>query len=145
MEQTVSAQKRPAFWKRQFIVNKEFQLKYVGVIIVTFFIVMGLVIWYIDLILKSFIPSIEMMERGVEIVKSELPLIVGIVLLMMMLCLVMILLTFRIAGPIFRIERDIKDMITTGNLRELKIRKGDEGENLVIAINQLINKIKERK
>jgi signal transduction histidine kinase len=147
MDQVVK--KRPPFWKRKYIVSKKFQLKYVGVILVSFILVLVLFKWYIHKVMNTlltFVPNMVVDEMKPLLASSERDLMVTIFIMMVVLCCVMVYLTFKIAGPLFRIEKDLRNMIEKGVCdKKLSIRKGDETESLLITLNDFICKITERK
>lgn len=147
MEQVVN--KRPPFWKRKYIVSKKFQLKYVGVVLVSFIIVLVLFRWYIHKVMNTlltFVPNMVVDEMKPLLASSERDLMITIFIMMVVLCFIMVYLTFKIAGPLFRIEKDLKTMIANNEFnKKLRIRKGDEAENLLNTINEFISKIPERK
>jgi len=135
-------QKRPPIWKRKYLISRKFQLKYVWLVIVSFIIVIGLVLWDIHKMLKTLMPCVQMMEMAPEIAKSEMLLLVKVSSIMVILALLMVYLTFKIAGPLFRIEKEIRSMLDTKEYKNIKIRQGDEAQELVELLNKLINQIK---
>ena len=50
-------------------------------------------------------------------------------------------LTLRIAGPLFRVEKMVKEIAEKGVPEEIKIRPDDELQELVSEINNMINKL----
>jgi signal peptidase II len=61
-----------------------------------------------------------------------------------MVFLVGVLLTFRIAGPIYRFEAYIKQILRGENPGECKLRKGDELNELCALINQVTLPVREK-
>lgn len=54
-------------------------------------------------------------------------------------------LPVRIAGPLYRIERDLKDRVSQGDLTmRLKLRKGDEFGELADTINMTIDSLRQK-
>ena len=52
-------------------------------------------------------------------------------------------MSHRALGPLGRLEEEIKNMVASDdNLKEIKIREGDELESVVQSINDLIRKAK---
>lgn len=43
------------------------------------------------------------------------------------------------AGPIYNIKRTLKEIIETGQYKEIKVRKNDQFQDLVASINEFIN------
>jgi len=58
--------------------------------------------------------------------------------------LVGVLLTFRIAGPVYRFEMYIKQILRGENPGECKLRKGDELNELCGLINQVTQPVREK-
>ncbi len=51
----------------------------------------------------------------------------------------------RIAGPLYRIEKDLKDIVSNGNLTlKLKLRKGDEVTDLAEAVNITVDSLRQK-
>ena len=51
----------------------------------------------------------------------------------------------RIAGPLYRIERGVKEDVASGDLTvRFFVRKGDECEDLAEALNTMVDKLKDR-
>lgn len=132
---------RPPFWKRNYLVSRKFQLKYVFIVVVSFLVVIVLMLLNVHKLLKTLLPCVEMMDMGPQIAKSEMFLLIQILIIMAVLGLAMVYLTFRVAGPLFRIEKEIRDMLDKKEYnRQLKIRKGDEMQEIVVLINELLVK-----
>ena len=55
-----------------------------------------------------------------------------------------LLLTFRIAGPVYRFEMYIKQILRGENPGECKLRKGDELNELCGLINQVTQPVREK-
>ena len=58
--------------------------------------------------------------------------------------LVGVLLTFRIAGPVYRFETYLKQLLRGENPGECRLRKGDELEELCGLINQATQTLREK-
>ncbi len=50
-------------------------------------------------------------------------------------------LTHRFAGPMYRFEKSVEEMITGNFNFEIRLRKKDEGKELAVKMNQLMNLI----
>lgn len=66
-------------------------------------------------------------------------LFIGVMIVSMLIgCLLSFRLSHRIAGAIFRIESMLNEMLYTGKVFEIKIRKKDEFRSLVGILNKFI-------
>ena len=55
-----------------------------------------------------------------------------------------VFLSHRITGPAFRLEQEIRGMVSSPDgIKPLKIRQGDELEGVVEAVNELVSRVKE--
>ena len=80
-------------------------------------------------------------------VMPELPLEILAVSFGMLLPLTIavgIMVTFRIAGPIYRFEKFLKQVVSGEQVRPCKLRRGDELEELCELINQATESIRLR-
>ncbi len=75
-----------------------------------------------------------------------LPAILIAILLGLLVGFIMILFfPHKIAGPLYRIERDLKEKVGEGDLTiRFKVRKGDEVEELAESINVMLDKMSAR-
>lgn len=134
--------------RRQYIVDKKFQFKYLfyiltmmvsTVIIVSFTIFF--VIW--EKLIKElfYIPDAAKRLSNIFISTSEI-LILPIVILLVIFSIIAILFSHKIAGPIYRVEK-IAEELKNGNLNiNVRFRKGDELHHLADALNNMISGIK---
>lgn len=137
---------RPPFRRRNYFINKKFQtdfsIKFLVIIVVEAVLAVGLFLYlskgtlttgYIGSELKIsrtydfFLPMLLLSN----IIIVGITGIIGIVVLVFM--------SHRIAGPMFRFER-VLDRINTGDLtNRFKLREGDQFKELEERINQLTN------
>lgn len=134
--------------RRQYIVDKKFQFKYLfyilammvsTVLIVSFTIFF--VIW--EKIIKEFfyIPDAAKRLSDIFITTSEI-LIFPIVILLVIFSIIAILFSHKIAGPIYRVKK-IAEELKNGNLNiNVRFRKGDEFHDLADVLNKMILGIK---
>ncbi len=75
-----------------------------------------------------------------------LPAVLGaIVLGVIASILIAVFFPHKIAGPLYRIERDLKDRIGNGDLTvRFNLRKGDEVGDLAAALNETLEKLSSR-
>ncbi|MFH0764463.1 MAG: hypothetical protein V1927_05615 [Candidatus Omnitrophota bacterium] len=131
---------RPKFKRKQYLVQKKFQLKYVGLILALTFLTAALcsyVVYYTTMInLGEKLASVYPQGRLVSIVKMvNFRIILSVLLVSPLVALIGILLSHKIAGPIFRMETFLKNM-TAGDLAsKITLRTGDELISLADGIN----------
>ncbi|MCX5686936.1 MAG: methyl-accepting chemotaxis protein [Candidatus Omnitrophica bacterium] len=131
---------RPKFKRTQYLVQKKFQLKYVGLILALTFLTAVLcsyVVYYTMMInLGEKLASVYPQGRLVSIVKIvNFRICLSVLLISPFMALIGILLSHKIAGPIFRMETFLKNM-TAGDLTSrITLRSGDELISLADGIN----------
>ncbi len=59
-------------------------------------------------------------------------------LLIFAIAIISVFISHRVAGPVYRFERIIKALTQGKDVKEIKLRKGDEFYELALAINNLI-------
>lgn len=131
-----------------YIINKQFQFKYIfiilGITLITVFSV-SFVTFYIiwSNVIKEylFIPEASKKLADIFIKTSEI-LVVPVLILMVIFSLVGIFYSHRIAGPLYRVKK-ICDELAKGNLNQnVKFRKNDEFHDVAEALNKVINGLK---
>jgi len=129
--------------RTNYLVAKKFQLKFVGLILIFMFCVAfftALTIYYqIWMLLGEKLANVYPQGRLVEILKqANWGLFLRILLISPLVIILGIVLSHRIAGPIYRI-RDIMDRVAAGeyNLR-IFLRKTDELKDMAESINKVV-------
>lgn len=78
------------------------------------------------------------------IAKINVIVLIGLPILFLVILFLGLLLSHRIAGPIFRLEKDLEE-IAEGNFnRRITFRKKDEMRSVADKINKLLDKVQER-
>ncbi len=136
--------------RRNYLINKSLQLRYIGMVVVLMIIISIATGWVIySTTWITLIDELEGKEIMLDKVFMDLNnlLLVRISLLILVgACLAAIIVMFvvhRVAGPLFRVKhimRLIGEGITPGKIR---FRKKDELKDLAEAINEAISKITE--
>ncbi len=91
---------------------------------------------------RSILVLAERTGESASRIASELPsvlfgnLILTLAVLMPLMLVVGVLVTHRIAGPVYRFEQHMKAIARGENPGVCRIRKGDELQELCVAINQ---------
>lgn len=133
---------RPKFKRKQYLVQKRFQLKYVGLILALTFLTAALcsyVVYYTTMInLGEKLASVYPQGRLVSIVRIvNFRIILSVLLVSPLVALVGIMLSHRIAGPIFRMEAFLKNMAAGDLTSKITLRAGDELINLSDGMNDV--------
>jgi len=138
---------RPKFKRTQYLVQKKFQLKYVGLILALTFLTAALcsyVVYYTTMInLGEKLANVYPQGRLVSIVKMvNFRIILSVLLVSPLIAVIGILLSHKIAGPIFRMEEFLKNMAAGDLTSRLVLRKGDELMSVADGINSLSESLK---
>jgi len=137
------------FYKRKiYIINKEFQLKYlftiismIAVSVLTVSFITFYVIW--DNVIKEFFFIPEAAKKLTDIFIRTSEIAGGFTLLILGIFAVAgIFLSHRVAGPLYRVER-VAEELSKGNLDvNVRFRKSDELHSLADSMNKMIGGIK---
>ena len=137
---------RPRLKRKQFIVARRFQVKYAGVILLLMFLTAGFcsyAIYYTTMI--SFgekLANVYPQGQLVSIVNSvNFRILVSIIVISPLVGFLGIYLSHKIAGPIYRIERFLNDMVKGDLSSRITLRKGDEMVSLADSVNVLADSV----
>lgn len=145
----VAETKRPLFRRRQYLIKRDFQFRYIGMLIgITCGVCLIFVFaskYYINLninpLIESGLISSPMVAELARIEKHFLNKNLLIVFLSLIgtLSVLGIFITHRIAGPIYAIERRMKQIAQEGITKtDFRIRRTDEFQELAEAFNEMI-------
>lgn len=138
------------FRRRRYMIARAFQLKFAGMILVFMFCVTlftAFTIYYnVWVLLGGKLANVYPQGRLVAILKSaNISLFYRMFFLSPLVFILAIVLSHRIAGPIYRMKRDL-DEIAAGNYsKRLRLRKTDELKDVAESINNLIDILEEKK
>jgi signal transduction histidine kinase len=137
------------FKRTHYIVDKNIQFRYVGLILFytfIFFVISLMVIYFSgwkQLVEK--LANVYPQSKLVEIFNTiYLRLLVGFFLLLPMSAISAILVSHKIAGPLVRIKRALTQMIKGDYTLFIKLRKGDQLQDVADQINMLAEKLKKK-
>ncbi|MEW6556499.1 MAG: methyl-accepting chemotaxis protein [Elusimicrobiota bacterium] len=127
------------FQRKQILINKKFQFKFAAVILVTLFVMLGLVEWDIFYTMKTILPKVFFMEEiRQDLTAFHLLLAVKSLVFMVLVAFISVYFSHRIAGPIYRLEKDLFRMIEESDLtRQFRLREKDELKELADALNTM--------
>ena len=136
-----------AYRRKQYLIGKKFQLKYVGMILllVSLTAVMcSYVIYYtMMLTMGDKLASVYPQGRLIAVVNMvNFRIFLSMLLVVPLIVMIGIFASHRIAGPIYRIEKFLGS-IADGDLSlSLALRKDDELVSLARGINRVIDSVK---
>ena len=139
----------PHNYKRKiFIVNKKYQFRYLFIIISTMLISAASVYFTVFYVIWNkvideffFVPEASKKLADIFAQTSQL-LVIPVILLAVIFTIAGIILSHKVAGPIFRVE-SVAHELAKGILDiKIKFRKGDELHELADSLNDMITGIK---
>ena len=125
--------------RKRYIIKKGFQLRFMIIVIVSMFL--------IALVTSLSIYSAVMQTLVTQFHGENLALIkyavtyklfVRSLLLIVAIAIMSVFISHRIAGPVYKFERIIRELAQGKKVEEFKLRKRDEFYELATAINDLI-------
>lgn len=133
---------KPMFKRKQYLVAKKFQLKYVGIILLLMFLTATLcsyVVYYTSMMLMGEkLANVYPQGRLIHIVNLvNFRILLSVILVTPLVAVIGIFLSHRIAGPIYRIEKFLANMAEGDLSSRIFLRQGDE---LIVVANS-INKL----
>ena len=125
--------------RKQYMVKKGFQLRFMTTIIIAMVLialVTGLTIYYA--VMQTL--TTQFHGENLALVKHAITyrLFLRSFLLILAIAIISVFLSHRIAGPIYKFEQTVKECAFGKDVKEIKLRKGDEFFELASAINNLI-------
>lgn len=135
--------------RKKYLVKRGLQLRYIGAILATVFFIAAICAFttYYNLliILGEKLANVYPQGRLIVTLRSaSLVILYRVILLIPFVALIGLLLSHRIAGPIFRMEKVLKE-VGEGKLDvNIKLRKRDELKDLAEVINDMAAKLKKR-
>ncbi len=136
------------FKRKQYLVARKFQLKYVSLILLLMFLTAALcsyVVYYTSMLLMGEkLANVYPQGRLVHIVKIvNFRILLSVILVSPLVGVIGIFLSHRIAGPIGRMEK-FMDNLASGNLTSrIALRRKDELIALADGINRVAESLKE--
>jgi signal transduction histidine kinase len=68
---------------------------------------------------------------------------IGCLFSVLIVSISMLYFTHKIAGPVYRIKTDLANMLEKNEYRSIKVREGDELQDIVLLLNNVLNKLQE--
>ena len=138
--------------RRKFLVKKGMQFRFLGLILISVLfptlLVGACLYWLIFSMMAQQLGIPESIAYNLPPVISRVDgiLIVGLPVLLLLLLGWGLLLSHRIAGPIYRLERELNRMAREGDFSvRLKLRRNDELGSVADGINKVLERIEKEK
>ncbi|MFQ5953034.1 MAG: HAMP domain-containing protein [Candidatus Omnitrophota bacterium] len=134
----------------RFLIAKGFQMRYIALILIFMFVAVALTGYTVYMttwiMFGEKLAAVYPQGLLLDIVKKvNIVLLLRLALVTPLVIFICLVLSNRIAGPIYRIKKYLKK-ISAGNYEsELKLRKGDELQDVAAAVNDLVFKLKSEK
>ncbi|EQC49352.1 hypothetical protein M899_1664 [Bacteriovorax sp. BSW11_IV] len=137
--------------RKTLLINRTFQLSFIKLafafLCMIYLLCVGVGVWLINPIFDyaQSLGSKEMNE--LTLLLDELafygPIVLGI-LFVVISCFVVaasLLMTHKIAGPLYNLEESMKGMLENNELRSIRFRRGDYFSNIESSFNRFIDQI----
>ena len=133
--------------RKQYIVARKFQLKYIGLILILVFltaILCSYVVYYtLMLLMGDKLANVYPQGRLVSIINTvNIRLLLSLVFIAPLIVVIGIFASHKIAGPIYRIEKYLAAMAGGDFSEPITLRKNDELISLANGINRVTDSIK---
>ena len=128
--------------RKKYLISKHFQIKYIVMILVFMLLVAWLagftVYCTLFALLGEKLADVYPRGRLIALFKTvNITLLINVALLVPFVVVVSVILSHRIAGPLYRIERYLNEVAQGDFSSILKLRKRDELKGVAEAINSL--------
>ncbi len=133
---------KPFFRRRKYVIEKGLQFRYIGLVFALAFIASIVTGWTVLATLWHFLgeklANVYPQGRLIYVLRTtNLALVRNLLLISPLIFILGLLFSHRIAGPVYRINKTLRD-ISKGNLSlKIRLREGDELVDLADAINNL--------
>ncbi|MBN1493948.1 MAG: hypothetical protein JW938_07365 [Candidatus Omnitrophica bacterium] len=137
--------------RRQLIINPPVQFKFIFLIFISISIPAMIISFWSFSILQNIVatsePSSEVVRHAIalSVRKLNLLIVIGFSSIATLLIYWTVLFSNRIVGPIYRLERELENIVENGDFgRRLHFRKDDAFQALASKINALLEEIKSK-
>lgn len=136
-------------WRRRnYFIKKDLQGRYIFSFFI--FVIVGSILFSLIFSYLSF-NTLTIVYKNYNLQIGKTPLIllkeilsahwIFILTAGVSIVIISMFLTHRFAGPMYRFEKSVEEMITGNFNFEIRLRKKDEGKELAVKMNQLMNLI----
>jgi len=139
--------------RKQYLINKQLQMSYAWLLILCVSLVIlifGLSLWYMNKVHMSLFQSIvgENVLPQSYINSTQSSFLIGtLVTIVLVSCLLLVLGIYsshKIAGPIYRITKNLNLVGIENELDTIQIRKKDQLKEMADAFNHMVHALKDR-
>lgn len=130
--------------RNTYIIKKGLQFRYMTTIIFTMLIMSSVVGWTIYFSIWSPIASAELVDiSDISIIFDKVNdrLLFRIPILIIIIAMISIIISHKIAGPVYRFEQSAKKIAEGDLTLRIHLRKGDEMKSLAILFNDMTEKL----
>jgi signal transduction histidine kinase len=131
--------------RKVFFIKKKFQLHYIvfvflAMLLTTVICVGGIYYLIWQTVAKEFaVPELIEDVLIPALGKANMVLLVALPLAFLLMLLLSVFVSHKIAGPIYRTERDLDEIVKGDYARRIKLRDGDDLQELADGINKLLD------
>lgn len=127
--------------RRTYLINRRLQIKYALLIGTVLAVVIFLMEAHAFLVIRMIGPEIADPILLEPLKSLQLWMLSSGLILMVVVPILSIFVSHKIAGPLFRFEKTLRDAINSdGPIPPIHLRKGDELQSLADLINQLLER-----
>jgi len=131
--------------RRKILINRKIQFVYLGLSLIPMLVLSGTIYYliYITIIHHIAIPEIIINNILKPFSTVNILLLIALPIVIAVVTYRALITSHRVAGPLYRIEQDLKQMAKTGDFsRQIKIRQKDQLQGLTTKVNNLLSKLK---
>jgi signal transduction histidine kinase len=137
---------RPHLFKRTYLINKPLQLKIALWTGAALLVMTMLVQVHTYLTIESILPNLFSSAIGRQVKSIQTWMLLNSLIYLAVAAVFSIVLSHKVAGPIYRFETSIREMLESGDLsRRISLRKGDELQSLADLLNRLLERFSQSK
>lgn len=136
------------FRRRNYLINKDFQFRYIGRMvfgILAMALVAGFTVYYTTWarIMDEFYNVPRIASQYAPLFASVNRTLVVVILVFLVITAVLsIFISHTIAGPIYRFEKTLLNLMQGDLTQQIGLRKGDEFKNLAVMFNDMIAELR---
>lgn len=130
--------------RKKFLINKRFQFKYTAMLVGILILMIILVEWDIYYAIKTILQKVFFMEElRHDLTAFHFLVAVKFLVFMVFVAFMSIYFSHRIAGPVYRLEKNLMNMISEGDLtKQFCLRENDELKELAGALNTMTSNLR---
>ncbi len=137
--------------RKVFLIKKKFQLHYIvfvflAMLLTTVICVGGIYYLLWQTVAQEFaVPELIADVLVPALQKANTVLLIALPLAFLLMLILSVFVSHKIAGPIYRTEKDLDEILKGDYSRRIKLREGDDLQELADAINKILDHFTEGK